>query len=109
MYHYRAKARSVYDADTVRLDIDLGFGVWLYNQSVRLYGINAPEVSGVERPDGLVSRDRLRERLLEQNVVIQTFKDTKGKYGRWLGVIWLGGENINEWLVSEGLAEVAEY
>ena len=109
MYRYRAKTRSVYDADTIRVDIDLGFGVWLHNQSVRLFGINAPEVRGAERPEGLVSRDRLRERLTDQDVTIETFKDRKGKYGRWLAVVWLGDENMNEWLVSEGLAVEADY
>jgi len=30
----------------------------------------------------------------------------KGKYGRWLGVIWVDEENLNEELVGRGYAEV---
>ena len=43
MYDYMATLVRVIDGDTVDCDIDLGFGVWLKNQRVRLYGINTPE------------------------------------------------------------------
>ena len=43
MFEYRVKIRRVVDGDTVDVDIDLGFGVWLYKERVRLYGIDTPE------------------------------------------------------------------
>ena len=43
MYKYKAKIIRVVDGDTVDVDIDLGFGVWLNNQRIRLYGIDTPE------------------------------------------------------------------
>ena len=43
MYEYRVIIDRWVDGDTVDVDIDLGFGVWLKDQRVRLYGINAPE------------------------------------------------------------------
>ena len=49
MYEYRAKVVSVYDADTFRVDIDLGFGIWMKNQSVRWLKIDAWEMRGEER------------------------------------------------------------
>ena len=31
------------DGDTVDVDIDLGFGVWIHKERVRLHGIDTPE------------------------------------------------------------------
>ena len=43
MYEYKAKLLRVVDGDTVDVDIDLGFGVWLRNERVRIMGIDTPE------------------------------------------------------------------
>ena len=43
MYEYRCKLIRVIDGDTMDIDIDLGFGVWLKGERVRLYGIDTPE------------------------------------------------------------------
>ncbi|MES9926065.1 MAG: thermonuclease family protein [Candidatus Thiodiazotropha endolucinida] len=61
------------------------------------------------RPTGLVSRDWLRERVLEKLVIIQTIKDRKGKYGRYLAEIWLDGQNVNDQIVEAGHAEYKAY
>lgn len=111
IYQYRARVVSVYDGDTVRADVDLGFFTWIKNEQFRLARINAPEVRGPSRNDGLRSRNRLRELVLDQDVVIETEK--KGKFGRYIAEIFLDTENgrinINDRLVDEGFAELAEY
>jgi len=104
MYEYTAKVVKVYDGDTITVDFDLGFGIILRGQKIRLSGINTPEVRGEEKVEGIQSRDILRKRILNKTVTIKTSKDKKGKYGRWLGEIYFEAENINEWLISEGLA-----
>jgi micrococcal nuclease len=104
-YRYKAVVVSVYDGDTVRLDIDLGFNTWLHNQPVRLYGINTPELRGSERERGLEVRDALRARIMNKAIVLESHKDRTGKYGRYLGTLWDGDENINGWLLDEGMAE----
>ena len=76
---------------------------------MRLYGIDAPEVRGNEREEGLKSRDFLRGLLLGQHVVIQTYKDKKGKYGRWLCKVWFDGVDVNDLLVKKGYAEWKDY
>ena len=106
MYEYRAYVEKVYDGDTITVDIDLGFDVVLHGQKIRLVRINAPEVRGEQRESGIKTRDALRERILNKWIKIKTQKDKKGKYGRWLGEIWIDEECINDWLLSEGLAEV---
>jgi micrococcal nuclease len=113
LYQYRAKVMSVYDGDTVRVDIDLGLKTWIKNESIRLYRINAPEVRGSERVEGLKSRDYLRKLILKKEVIIQTIKDKKGKYGRYLGEIWIEKNkkwiNVNDLLVEKGYAAYKEY
>lgn len=113
LYQYRGLVTEVYDGDTCTVDIDLGFKIH-FTEVVRLMGINAPELRGSERPAGLVSRDRLREKVLKQPIYIETVKDSKEKYGRYLGTLFLqlpdgSFENINEWLVAQGLAVYQEY
>ena len=105
MYEYRALVTKVYDGDTITVDFDLGFGIMLKKQTIRLFGINTPEVRGTEKADGIISRDALRQRILGKQVIIKTSKDKKGKYGRWLGEVFVEDENINQWLISEGYAK----
>lgn len=113
LYQYRAKVMSVYDGDTIRVDIDLGLKTWIKNESIRLHRINAPEVRGSEKVKGLKSRDYLRKLILKKEVIIQTIKDKKGKYGRYLGEIWIEKNkqwiNINDLLVTKGYASYKEY
>jgi len=105
MYEYRAYVRRVYDGDTITVDIDLGFGMMVCNQKVRLLNIDTPEIRGPERPEGLKSRDALRKRIANKWIKIKTKKDKKGKYGRWLAEVWIDDTCINDWLISEGLAK----
>ena len=43
MHEYKCTMLRVVDGDTVDVDIDLGFGVWMRKQRIRLYGIDTPE------------------------------------------------------------------
>ena len=43
MYEYRARIVKIVDGDTVDVDIDLGFGIWLTDERVRIMGIDTPE------------------------------------------------------------------
>lgn len=113
LYNYRAKVNSVYDGDTIRVDIDLGLKTWVKNESLRLARINAPEVRGSEKVKGKASRDFLRKLILGKEVIVETLMDEKGKYGRYLAEIWLkdDGEytNVNDLLVEKGHASYKEY
>lgn len=92
MYEYKAKVVHIVDGDTVDVDIDLGFGIWMKDERVRLMGIDTPESRTrdlVEKKFGLASKKRLTE-LLDADIVLKTQvnkdgEDMKGKFGRILG------------------------
>lgn len=92
MYEYRAKLVKVVDGDTVDVDIDLGFGIWMKDERVRIMGIDTPESrtrDKVEKLFGKAASARVKE-LLEEDIILKTQiarngEDMKGKYGRILG------------------------
>lgn len=111
LYHYRATVVSVYDGDTITVDIDLGFNATL-RMNVRLARINAPEVRGPQKSEGLTAAEALRQLLpAGQQVFLRTYKDGREKYGRYLADVLLdlnqsdGLTNINDWLVMNGYAQ----
>ena len=104
MFEYECKMVKVVDGDTVDVDIDLGFGVWLRKQRIRLYGIDTPESrtsDDVEKVYGLAAKDFLIKWTNAGDLTLKTFKDGKRKFGRILGELWIGRtHNINQILVD---------
>jgi micrococcal nuclease len=112
-WRFPMRSCRVYDADTLMdARLDLGFGISIVI-TARLYGINAPEVRGSDKKQGIRSREWLQARLdIATNVLVETRPDGErsvGKYGRWLVVVWADDDNINDALVDEGYAVRATY
>ena len=111
MYEYRAAIIKVVDGDTVDVDIDLGFGVWLRGERVRIMAIDTPESRTSDKTEkifGLLAKERLKE-LLGKTAVLKTEvvngEDAKGKFGRILGdFISENGRKCGEILIDEGHA-----
>jgi len=111
MYEYRAKIVRVIDGDTVDVDIDLGFGIWMKNERVRIMGIDTPESrtrDKVEKKFGLASKAKLKS-LLGNSTVLKTQinkkgEDMKGKFGRILGDFTSDGKKVSKILCEEGFA-----
>lgn len=87
---------------------------WVRGEMLRLHRINAPELRGKERPKGLLSSDFLREKIDGKEITIETIKDKKEKYGRYLAEVWLEEKpgkftNINDLIVKEGFAKYHKY
>lgn len=104
MYEYNAIIRSVHDGDSLRADVDCGFGVWISDMALRLNGLDAPELG---KPGGIEARDFLRSLLpIGTQVTIRTHKDQTEKYGRMLAEIWTTPDlpTINADLISTGHA-----
>ena len=105
LYFYKAIVTSIYDGDTITCNIDCGFGIILRKQKIRLFGIDTPELRGDDKEEGIKVRDILRNKILDKEILLQTIKDKKGKYGRWLGIIHFENQNINEWLLNNNYAK----
>lgn len=100
MYEYEAVVKSIYDGDTVTLDVDLGCFVWKANEKCRLYGIDTPELRGSEKIAGKAARDFLRAILPDGSLItIKTQLDKSGKYGRLLVEIFCDLNNVVGWLM----------
>jgi micrococcal nuclease len=113
MYEYKCKIIKVVDGDTVDVDIDLGFGVWLKKERVRMMGIDTPESrtrDKVEKKFGLAAKAKLKEMLpLGSTSVLKTEidrsgEDAKGKFGRILGDFLIDDKRATEIMIKSGHA-----
>jgi len=109
MYTYRCKVVKIIDGDTVDVDIDLGFGVWLHKERIRLYGIDTPESRTrdlEEKKYGNAAKMFLTGMLDDEaGILLKTQKDAEGKFGRILGELWrttnYADQSINDYLVEK--------
>jgi micrococcal nuclease len=113
MYEYKCKVLRIVDGDTVDIDIDLGFGIWMHRERVRIMGIDTPESrtrDTVEKTFGLASKARLKDMLPIGSIQIlkteidRSGEDKKGKFGRILGDFLIDDRRVTEILVEEGHA-----
>ena len=99
MFEYNFKLVKVVDGDTIDVDIDLGFGVWLRKQRIRMMGIDTPESSTrdlEEKKYGLLAKDKLTQ-LIADGRTLKTFKDAKGKFGRILADVIVYNSAEDRW------------
>lgn len=109
MYRYAVKVTRVVDGDTVDVDIDLGFGVWMKKQRIRMYGIDTPESRTrdlEEKKYGLAAKKFLTGMLDDEaGIILKTHKDKEGKFGRILGELWrttnYADQSINEYMIEK--------
>jgi micrococcal nuclease len=107
MYEYNCKIVRVTDGDSIVVDIDLGFSHFIHNESIRLYGIDTPECrtrDAEEKAAGLLAKEFVEDALHVGGIYRLQTKE-KGKFGRYLGTIYLTDDtSINAALVKERLA-----
>lgn len=112
MYEYKCTVNKIVDGDTVDVDIDLGFGIVLTDERVRIMGIDTPESrtrNKIEKLFGLAAKKRLKE-LLSKHCVLKTEinkdgEDMKGKFGRVLGdFVAADGRLVTDIMIEEGHA-----
>lgn len=114
MFQYQARLVRAIDADTVVLDLDLGFHTWLMgtrsltvkgDQGFRLLRINAPERNTAE---GQASKAALEAFLAGKRLVVQTFAADLS-FARWLIELTADDANVSDWLVANGWAVYQTY
>jgi len=109
MYTYSGTIVEVYDADSMTVDFDLGFGIHLKGQKVRLLGVDTPELRTKnlgEKKLGYEARDYVRGLILGKQLIVKTYKgDKKGKFGRWLvDIEFDDGKILSNDLITKGHA-----
>jgi len=112
MYEYKVNILKVVDGDTVDVDIDLGFGVWLRNERVRLAGIDTPESrtsDKIEKIFGQAAKDRVNSLLGAEAILISQISKSgdniKGKCSQKIGNFkTINGEVVADVLMNEGHA-----
>jgi len=110
LYEYRAEILRVIDGDTVVARIDLGFRTFV-QQTLRLYGIDAPEIRGPEKERGREASAYLRKLIeLHAPITVHTIRDRTGKYGRYLATLYGQNETVdlNQAMVEAGFAKGQE-
>lgn len=114
MYEYKGKITRVVDGDTLVLSIDLGFNTTLHKIKVRLIGIDTPETyrprNILEKKHGLEAKQFVIDNVLNKEIQVKTFKDKKGKYGRWLAdIIYDNNISLVEELKKHGFEKKESY
>jgi len=117
LYYYNAIVLRVVDGDTLDLEISLGMGIYI-KERIRISGIDSPETYGVKKESeeyrsGMITKNRLKNLVLGKKIQINTHKDKKEKYGRYIADVYLLEEglllSVGDILVQEGLSEKKEY
>lgn len=105
---YQAKITRVIDGDTVDAIVNLGFNVSI-TERFRLADFDAPETyrpkNNNELLRGELATKILKSLILNKEVIIDTSK--KGKYGRWIAVIYIKGKkgSINQYMIDNGYSK----
>ena len=103
MYEYKCKIVKIIDGDTVDVDIDLGFGVWLHKERVRLYGIDTPESRTrdlEEKKYGLMAKELVQTLMpVGSTQTLITEKDKSGKFGRILGKFRVHEPHLDRYVI----------
>ena len=108
MHEYKARITKIVDGDTIKCDIDLGFSMFLSNQTIRLYGVDTPESRTSDKEEkyyGNISKQFLKDYCPKGSyITLRTHLDKKGKFGRILGELIVNDTNLNKALIEENLA-----
>jgi micrococcal nuclease len=112
-YTYPCKVLRVIDADTLDIELDLGFHIKM-QERVRLAAVNAPETYGANASEAGKAATAFVEAWLASRIYSgrlyyrSTRYNSRDKYGRSLGFItWVDGdvaEDLNTTLIKAGHA-----
>ncbi|MDQ0216063.1 micrococcal nuclease [Oikeobacillus pervagus] len=97
---------KVVDGDTIDVEIDGK------KERIRMILVDTPETKhprlGVQ-PFGPEASAYTKERLSNQQVLLEMDVQERDQYGRLLAYVWMGDENYNRTLIEKGLARVAVF
>lgn len=95
-YIFNCTLDRVIDGDTVDLNIDLGFDVWI-KERIRFVEVDTPEIrtrDKVEKELGLQAKDYLEKLLKGQYLYYHSVDYDRDKYGRSLGWLYCSPDGV---------------
>ncbi len=97
VFQYAARLVDVVDADTYKLEIDLGFRVW-FKAPVRVYKFYAPELT---TPEGVAAKAAAVDLLAHAKTI--TVRSRKAEsYQRVLADVYVNKQSIADLLIAQG-------
>lgn len=100
-FAYKATIVRVIDADTLELNIDLGFRVHTIIEG-RVNGVDAPEMS---TEAGIRARQAVVELLgLTQSITVASWRDRRS-FARWVVDVWVDDLLLATWLTQHGMVK----
>ena len=97
---------KVYDGDTITIASKLPFeNSPIYRFSVRLAGIDTPEIKGKTEKEKNTAKDaknKLETMIMGKQILLKNVNTEK--YGRILADIYLEDIHINKWMIEQNLA-----
>jgi len=98
---------KIYDGDTMMdVKVDVAFGLSAI-KTIRLFGVDTPEIRSKDKVRAIEARDRLRE-IVGNCKKLRIINMGEGHFGRTLGKVYCGNKNISEQLIEEGFSKTKE-
>jgi micrococcal nuclease len=105
-YVRNAKLIEVVDGDTLDLNIDLGFRIWIITR-VRLLGCNCPEMRKATMEAAQAAKRAVQKWFEDRKdlFTIRTHLDRRDSFGRLLVEVWDNeGKSLCQYLLDNGYA-----
>ncbi len=98
------KVISIYDGDTIRVDLDCNTDVFCKNIPIRIYGIDTPEMKGkhADKPNAIKAKNFL-EKSIQNAQTIELQNIQRGKYFRIVAKLMLDGQDIAQTMIVQNL------
>lgn len=103
-----SKVSSIYDADTFRVNIKDWPDIVGLKVSIRVLGIDAPEIRGKCKSEKLAAKKakQFTVNALNAAKVIELKNIKRGKYFRLLADVYIDGESLAQGLIKAGHARL---
>jgi endonuclease YncB( thermonuclease family) len=101
-YRFQVRLISVVDGDTLEADVFLPFGIGLFDQRIRVLGVDTWEVSGEEKPKGLIAKEYTDSFTKSGTVWIAPVgKRQRDNFGRLLAKVYVVRDGVWRELSAE--------
>ena len=96
-YVFWAELVRIMDGNTVSMNLDLGFGVWVHKQNLTLFDADKNGPDEEAKVKNMQRVAKMRELLQDStDIVVKTVRDKDAAPPRYFATIWADGVNVND-------------